>query len=61
MTDREAALKIEYETIRSDRRTLALQIKDGRLIVRVPLRTRPIDVERFVYSHRDWIEQHLEI
>ena len=61
MRDREAALKIEYETIRSDRRTLALQIKDGRLIVRVPLRTRPIDVERFVYSHRDWIEQHLEI
>ena len=61
MADIEKDLKIEYEVIRSDRKTFALQIKDGRLIARVPLRARRVDVERFVYSHRDWIEEHLEI
>ena len=61
MADIEKDLKIEYEVIRSNRKTFALQIKDGRLIVRVPLRARRVDVERFVYSHREWIEEHLEI
>ena len=61
MADIEKDLKIEYEVIRSDRKTFALQIKDGGLIARVPLRARRVDVERFVYSHREWIEEHLEI
>ena len=61
MADIEKDLKIEYEVIRSNRKTFALQIKDGRLIARVPLRARRVDVERFIYSHREWIEEHLEI
>ena len=61
MVDIEKDLKIEYEVIRSERKTFALQIKDGRLIARVPLRARRVDVERFIYSHREWIEEHLEI
>ena len=61
MADIEKDLKIEYEVIRSDRKTFALQIRDGRLIALVPLRARRVDVERFIYSHRDWIEEHLEI
>ena len=60
MTDREGALKIEYELIRSDRRTISLQIKNGRLVVRAPRRMRLSDIESFVYSHREWIEEHIE-
>jgi predicted metal-dependent hydrolase len=61
MTDREEALKIEYELIRSDRRTLSLQIKNGKLIIRAPRRMRRADIDSFVYSHREWIEEHMDI
>lgn len=49
----------EYRTIRSDRRTLALQIKDGELIVRAPRRISERAIADFVASHEGWIEKHL--
>ena len=61
MESKSAASKIEYEVTRSSRRTLAIQIKSGKVIVRVPLKTRRIDVERFVSSHREWIDEHLSM
>ena len=49
----------EYRTVRSDRRTLALQIKDGELLVRAPRRMSERQIADFVASHEDWIEKHL--
>ncbi|MDO4477591.1 MAG: DUF45 domain-containing protein [Lachnospiraceae bacterium] len=51
--------KITYRLVRSDRRTLAVEIKDGELLVRAPRRTSKGAIDRFVLEHRDWIEAHL--
>lgn len=52
----------KYELIRSNRKTIVLQIKgDGRIIVRAPLRMAARDIQRFVDSKAAWIEKHLAI
>jgi len=51
---------VEYEIIYSDRKTLALSVKDGRLIVRAPRRTAKERIERVVASHLDWARKHME-
>lgn len=50
---------MEYTIIRSNRKTLALQIKDTEIIVRAPLRTSLKTIEQFVRDHETWIEKHL--
>ena len=52
-------MKDNYELIRSDRKTLGLQVKDGRVIVRAPRRVTKEQIERFVREHEDWIEKAL--
>ena len=49
-----------FELSRSARRTIAIQIKSGRVIVRAPLRMSKAEIERFVVSKADWISKHLE-
>ena len=51
---------MEYQIIRSDRKTMALQIKDGALIVRVPKKAKKADIDALIKSHRPWIEKHLQ-
>lgn len=46
----------EYEIIRSNRRTLGLQVKDGRVIVRAPYFVTEAKIRAFAASHADWIE-----
>lgn len=48
-----------YELIRSGRRTLALEVRGGRVIVRAPYRTSQATIDRFVASHADWIARAL--
>lgn len=51
---------MEYEIIRSSRRTLALEItREGRVLVRAPRRCAKREIERFVAGHTDWLETHL--
>ena len=50
---------MEYKVIRSDRRTLALQIKNGEVIVRAPKGVTDRDIARFVSGNLPWIEKHL--
>ena len=57
---REEERRMEYEVIRSARKTTALQIKDGKLIVRAPFRASDAQIQRFVENNRRWIETHLE-
>ena len=49
---------MEYELIRSRRRTLALQLKpDGTVLVRAPLHLSKRQIEAFLLEQRDWIER----
>ncbi len=50
-----------YTLIRSERKTIAVQItRDGQIIVRAPLRMAQRDIDRFVASKSDWIEKHTQ-
>ena len=52
---------MEYELIRSDRKTLALEItRDCRVLVRAPRRASRAVIEDFVAKHSHWITLHLE-
>ena len=50
---------MNYTVIHSNRKTLALQIKSGELIVRAPKRTSLATIERFVSEHERWIEKNI--
>lgn len=53
---------IEYELVRSKRKTLAVQVtREGRVIVRAPLRLAKYRIERFVAEHTDWIVRALAV
>ena len=51
---------MEYTVIRSERKTIGMQIKRGRVIVRAPMGVSEVQIRRFVESHRDWLEKHLK-
>ena len=53
-------MNVPYQIIKSDRKTIAIQIKpDGQVVVRCPKRMRVEEAKRFVESKADWIEKHL--
>ena len=52
---------MEYKVIRSDRRTLAVQIKNGEVIVRAPRRISDGEISQFVRNNLSWIEKHLAL
>lgn len=50
----------EIEIKRSSRKTICLEIKtDGKLLVRCNYITPIETINKFVFSHSDWIEKHL--
>jgi len=50
-----------YTLIRSGRETLSLEItREGRVLVRAPMRLAQKRIDAFVFAHRDWIAVHLE-
>ena len=49
----------EFEIIRSNRRTMALQVRGDRVIVRVPRRTPESRIREFVASNEEWIKSAL--
>ena len=52
---------IQYQLIRSRRKTIGIQVKDGMVTVRAPLRTSAQEIEAFVERSRSWIEKHLRL
>ena len=49
-----------YELIRSDRRTVALEVtREGRVLVRAPKRMAQREIDAFVEKHRDWLDARL--
>ena len=53
-------MNVPYQIIKSDRKTIAIQIKpDGQVVVRCPKRMRIEEARRFAESKADWVEKHL--
>lgn len=51
----------DYEIIRSDRKTLSLEITgDAKLIIRAPRRCPTAYIQNFAESKAGWIESHME-
>ena len=50
---------ISYKLIRSDRRSIGIQIMAEGVVVRAPKGLSAAEIDRFVQSKRDWIESHL--
>lgn len=51
-------LNFTYELIRSNRKTVSLQVgQNGELTVRAPQRMRTEETDRFVENHREWIRK----
>lgn len=53
-------MKIEYEVIRSERKTLAIEIKESGIIVRAPKKASGRQIKKFVEEHGEWIEKSTE-
>lgn len=52
----------DYTLIRSDRRSLGMEITpDLRIVVRAPRRCPQREIDRFVESHENWLQTHLPI
>ena len=51
----------EYQLIRSNRKTIGLEIRDGCLIVRAPLHASERSVRKVLEEREDWIRKNLEI
>jgi len=50
---------MNYKLIRSNRRSLSLEVKEGGLVVRAPLRASAAEIDTFIASHKRWIEKHI--
>ena len=50
---------MEYIIIRSRRKTLSAQIRQGQLEIRAPLRTTDAEIRSFLEKHRRWLEKHM--
>ena len=51
--------KIPVELVRSRRKTLALEVQDGRVLLRAPLRCPQATLEAFVEKNRGWLSRRL--
>lgn len=51
--------RIQYELIRSRRKTLAIEIKNGKVIVRAPLRATKKYIEQCITERESWIREKL--
>ncbi|MCQ2463747.1 MAG: M48 family metallopeptidase [Clostridia bacterium] len=53
-------MKIEYQIIKSDRRSMAIEIKESGVIVRAPKNASGRQIKKFVEEHEDWIIKNTE-
>ena len=51
---------LEYNVIFSDRRSISLSIKNGKLTVRAPRKTPIKTIEKIILKHEKWIISHLK-
>lgn len=51
---------MDYQLIKSKRKTISVSVRDGEVIVRAPLRTTRREADAFVNKYEDWIRRQLE-
>lgn len=51
----------EIELIRSKRKSISIEIKAGKVIVRAPFRLKDKEIEKFLELRKGWIEKHLAL
>ncbi len=51
---------MQYEILRSARRTVTISIKKGRVILRAPLKLSDKEAEKIINKHQKWIRSKLE-
>lgn len=51
--------QMEFEVIRSNRKTLGAEIRGGKLIIRAPFFATNREIDRFMLKNKKWIETHL--
>ena len=51
--------EVKISIIRSSRKTLSIQLKNGEIIARAPLRMKDKDIYSFIESKKSWIEKNL--
>ena len=52
---------MNFEIIYSNRKTISITVKEGRVIVRAPRGVSRLRVDSFVDKNREWIEKRIEI
>ena len=52
---------LEYELLRSKRKTVGISIKDGKITVKAPKYVNKRDIDSFVEKNREWIEKKLAL
>ena len=52
---------MQVSVIRSKRKSVSIQIKDGAVVVRAPKWMKDKEINRFLQLKKDWIEKHLQI
>ena len=51
---------MKYKLERSNRKSISVQIKDGEIVVKAPMRMKKADIDRFLEDHRECIEENLK-
>lgn len=51
----------EISVIRSNRKSISIEVKAGKVIVRAPLRMKDKEIDKFLELKKNWIEKHLAI
>ena len=51
--------EVKVNIIRSNRKTLSIQLKSGEIIARAPLRMQDKEIYSFIESKKSWIEKNL--
>ena len=51
--------EIKINIIRTDRKTLSIQLKPGEIVARAPLRMKDKEIYSFIESKKSWIEKNL--
>lgn len=52
---------MEYRLVRSRRKTIGIQVKDGSVTVRAPYRASQNEIDAFLKRSESWIEKHLRM
>ena len=50
---------MKFEVIRSNRKSMTIEIEANKLIIRAPIQATNEDINSFMLNKKTWIEKHL--